>query len=327
MGLPENYHPSLDDPNAWVPYRYIPSKAAAIVFVIVFSITTFLHIFQLIKKRTWYFIPLVIGGFFEIIGYIGRIISIQDIWKLGPYIIQSLLLLVAPALFAASVYIILGRIILMVDGERYSLIRQKWLTKIFVTGDVLSFMVQGGATISSMHTGERLIIVGLVLQLVFFGLFIVVAGLFHYRLVNDTPSKSLSLPFRHSRRLTVSSTAPINGTRRVNIHELPWKSHLYVLYSASILILIRSLFRLIEYAQGNGGYLLKHEYFLYVFDAMLMFFTMVIFNWIHPSEITDCYKKRMTEEEGLGMHATRDAYLGTDNHESIRMDSSTKGAV
>jgi hypothetical protein len=57
---------------------------------------------------------------------------------------QSLLLLVAPALFAASIYIILGRIILLTDGEKHSLIRQKWLTKVFVAGDVLSFLMQSG---------------------------------------------------------------------------------------------------------------------------------------------------------------------------------------
>lgn len=59
---------------------------------------------------------------------------------------QSLLILIAPALFAVSIYIILGRIILLVDGERYSLVRQKWLTKFFVAGDVLSFMLQGAGT-------------------------------------------------------------------------------------------------------------------------------------------------------------------------------------
>lgn len=54
--------PALDDPNAYVLYRYYPSQVAAIVFVILFALTTILHIFQLIKKRTWYFIPLVVGG-------------------------------------------------------------------------------------------------------------------------------------------------------------------------------------------------------------------------------------------------------------------------
>lgn len=55
---------------------------------------------------------------------------------------QELLLLLAPALFAASIYMVLGRIILLVDGEKSSVIRSKWLTKLFVAGDVLSFLVQ-----------------------------------------------------------------------------------------------------------------------------------------------------------------------------------------
>ena len=79
----------------------------------------------------------------ETLGFVGRIISHNDLWALGPFIMQSLLILVAPALFGASIYIILGRIILLVDGERYSLVRKKWLTKFFVAGDVLSFMMQG----------------------------------------------------------------------------------------------------------------------------------------------------------------------------------------
>jgi hypothetical protein len=37
----------------------------------------------------------------------------------------------------------LGRIILITDGEQHSVIRGKWLTKIFVVGDVLSFIMQG----------------------------------------------------------------------------------------------------------------------------------------------------------------------------------------
>lgn len=37
----------------------------------------------------------------------------------------------------------LGRIILVLEAESHALIRKKWLTKIFVTGDMLSFLLQG----------------------------------------------------------------------------------------------------------------------------------------------------------------------------------------
>lgn len=63
-------------------------------------------------------------------------------WTIGPYVMQSTLLLIAPALFAASIYMELGRIIYLVKGQALSLIRVSWMTKIFVGGDVLSFLMQ-----------------------------------------------------------------------------------------------------------------------------------------------------------------------------------------
>ncbi|KAJ4988411.1 RTA1 like protein [Stagonosporopsis vannaccii] len=321
--------PALDDPNAYVLYRYYPSQVAAIIFVVLFALTTMLHIFQLVKKRTWYFIPLVVGGlckvYIETIGFVGRVLSKDDIWALGPFIMQSLLILVAPALFAASIYIILGRIILMVDGERYSMIRQKWLTKTFVAGDVLSFLMQGSGggimamgTLNSMELGEKIIIGGLFVQLIFFSLFVCVAGDFHRRLMKEIPIKKRYTPgalFRKTRHNRIdSSNTPIAAVLSCEaVHELPWKRHLYVLYATSALILVRSIFRVIEYIQGNAGYLLSHEVYLYIFDATLMFLVMALFNWVHPSEVTDLYKKRQSSHGTVELQQTRDEYLGNNN--------------
>lgn len=48
----------------------------------------------------------------------------------------------------------LGRIILMVKGERCALVRVNWMTKIFVAGDVLSFLMQAsGVSPPSSHVG------------------------------------------------------------------------------------------------------------------------------------------------------------------------------
>lgn len=46
----------------YVFYHYNPSFAAAIIFIILFFGSTLLHAFQLARKRTWYFIPFLIGG-------------------------------------------------------------------------------------------------------------------------------------------------------------------------------------------------------------------------------------------------------------------------
>lgn len=54
--------------------------------------------------------------------------------KVMPYVIQSLLILLAPILFAASLYMTLSRVIRAVDGGSYSPIAPRWLTRIFVAG-------------------------------------------------------------------------------------------------------------------------------------------------------------------------------------------------
>ncbi|KAL3428546.1 RTA1 like protein-domain-containing protein [Aspergillus tetrazonus] len=251
----------------WAYYRYYPSEAAAILFTILFAITTFVHLYQLIRHRTWFFIPFVIGGYFEWVGYIGRILSSDESpnWSMGPYIQQTLLLLLAPALFAASIYMMLGRIVVLLDAEHLCIFKKKWLTKFFVAGDILSFTVQaaGGGimasgTLSAVHNGEKVVITGLVIQILFFGFFIITCAIFNRR-VNWDPTE-----------------------RAVEFASL-WRKRIRILYAANILIMIRSVFRLIEYAMGNNGYLLRREAFLYVFDGVLMLAVMVLFNVVHPS--------------------------------------------
>ncbi|KAF2088812.1 RTA1 like protein [Saccharata proteae CBS 121410] len=259
-------------------YRYDPSMAAAVIFIALFGLTTALHCFQMIRSRTWFFIPFIIGGIFEIIGYIGRAMSAQQAsgeWTTGPYIMQTTLLLVAPALFAASIYMELGRIVLLIDGNSHLLLRRTWMTKFFVAGDVLSFFMQaagGGIMASSkkssaIDTGSNVIVGGLFVQLIFFGFFMVAAVLFHSRMRKVPTALS-------------------------KVHA--WQKHLFALYGASLLILTRSIVRTVEYLQGYDGYIISREWYLYVFDATLIFLMMVVMNVIHPGEIARSLKGAIT---------------------------------
>jgi hypothetical protein len=103
-----------------------------------------------------------------------------------PYIIQNFFILVAPTLFAASIYMTLGRIIRSVRAEKHSLIRLDRLTKTFVLADVMSFLVQGGSAglmfqSSTVKVGECMVVVGLFIQIVMFGLFAFTAMIFQVR--------------------------------------------------------------------------------------------------------------------------------------------------
>ena len=52
----------MEGPTTFHLYAYTPSLAAAIIFIILFALTTTLHTYQLIKTRAWYLIPIAIGG-------------------------------------------------------------------------------------------------------------------------------------------------------------------------------------------------------------------------------------------------------------------------
>ena len=59
-------------------YYYEPSMPAAIIFVVLFGLATLLHMFQMLKSRTWFLIPFVIGCIFEAMGYAGRVGSAAE---------------------------------------------------------------------------------------------------------------------------------------------------------------------------------------------------------------------------------------------------------
>lgn len=195
----------------------------------------------------------------ETIGYCGRIWSHFDTTVVGGFVMQAIPILIAPALFAASIYMILGRLIRTLRAEHLFFIPVKWVTRIFVIGDVTSFTlqaggggIQAGGTLELYNLGEKIIVAGLFLQLLFFGFFVIASITFHLRLSKSPTAVALHGP----------------------VH---WKRYLWILYITSGLILVRSVFRVIEYLQGNDGYIIAHEVFLYIFDMALMLLVMIIF--------------------------------------------------
>lgn len=262
-------------------WHYVPSLFAAIIFIVIFLLLTIAHGYRMHQKRLWFCSPIVIGGLskfpvittdfimltppVEVVGYVGRTMAHNATDKLLPYIIQSIFTLLPPVLFAATIYMILGRIIRAARGEECSLIRVSRLTKIFVWGDVVSFLVQGnGASLMSISSlasmGQWIVIGGLAIQILMFGYFILAAVTFQYRYERRS-SKSLNLPWTG------------------------WKESLYMIYGVSALIMVRSVFRVLEFVLGTDGYPMSHEWTLYVFDTILMAGVMALLLVYYPDRI------------------------------------------
>jgi len=84
-----------------------------------------------------------------------------------------------------------------------------------------------------------------------------------------------------------------------------------VLYSTSAAITVRSIFRVIEYIQGNGGCLLRNEVWLSIFDSVLIAAVVIAFNVAHPAVVIlsdgrkQAYADRAESTQGLEMEMER----------------------
>lgn len=209
----------------------------------------------------------------EVVGYIGRILAYDETGALLPYILQSIFLLLAPILFAATLYMTLGRVIRSADvgggAPRMSMLPARWVTRVFVTADVVSFFIQAGGagllvqakSTSATKTGQNIIVGGLVFQLVAFALFIVSGVVFNIRFNNN------------------------KYDTRVANQSIPIQGILNMMYITSILIMIRNIVRAAEYAMGQDSYLLTNEWTIYVLDGSLMLFVMIAFAVKYPSQL------------------------------------------
>ncbi|KAM0273143.1 hypothetical protein ACHAQH_008463 [Verticillium albo-atrum] len=145
------------------------------------------------------------------------------------------------------------------------------------------FIVGGGKLVNAetdddRSAGEFIIIGGLVVQMLFFSLFIAVACTFHLKVKKGPEARDVRINTRWERLMIAS-------------------------YVASILILIRSLFRLIEYAMGHDPELQSKEVYIYILDGLPMLAATTLFNFIHPSHYLTT-KKDSTDASNSEMKLT-----------------------
>ncbi|GFF25675.1 hypothetical protein IFM61606_09516 [Aspergillus udagawae] len=265
-------------------YNYDPSVAASVIFAVVFGSSAALHIWQaFIKARAWFFTAFVIGSIMMALGYLCRAISAKSPSSLGPYICQSLLILLPPSLYAATIYMLYGRIVRCTRQPELSTISPTKVTKVFVTGDILAFILQcsggGMMAISGLSSiGEKVLVFGLFVQLIFFGFFLFISVKFALRL-RRIPSK---------------------------VPGGAWKTLLYILYTMAALIIFRCLYRIVEFVQGHSGYLVSHEIYMYLFDTLPMLIVQVPFHCWKPYNMLDARDAVMGSSESYvnlqGLH-------------------------
>ena len=198
-----------------------------------------------------------------------------------------MLILGCAPLLAATVYMTLDRFARALRAEKYTIIRLRWVTKIYVLIDIASFVCQmAGSAMqtsndpSGVQLGQHIVIGGLIVQLIALGWFIFETSILHIRLSNGPTAITLKDP------------------------SISWKPTLWTVRCVSVLIFIRSLYRLIEFVGGSDSTFAKHEVFLYIFDASLLSISVFLFVVVHPGRLfKKCHRlgAHLSDGEGAGM--------------------------
>jgi hypothetical protein len=182
---------------------------------------------------------------------------------------QNLLILAAAPFLAATLYMSMGRIVIALDARRHSPISPRWLTKIYVLIDTLCVVSQlvGSVLPASGNAdliilSQRIILGGIITQLIALTIFLFTCWRVH-RGCRQDPDKvdDVLKPF------------------------IRWENHFRAIYLVTVLLILRSIVRSVEYLQGDGGFVVMHEAFIYSCDAALMWLVMVVFLVIHPQRL------------------------------------------
>ncbi|GAA6006007.1 RTA1 domain-containing protein [Rhodotorula paludigena] len=256
----------MSDSGEWSYYAYKPSYGLAYMGIACFAVLFLVQAGLLARYRTYYMIPFLIGMLGETLGYAFRRVSSDHLTgrgkALGFYVCQELLLILSPAFMCASYYMCFGRLIQFV-GETWTPIPSKWVTATFVTVDVVSIVVQGagGSLFASddpdtFSKAKPILLVGFIIQIIGLGLFSIFAGIYHLR------------------------------ARRAAVPPGGWTKCLYTLYAGCVCVLVRGIFRTIEFGTGTGGdekgYLLSIEAWLYGLEFAPILLAGIILSLSYP---------------------------------------------
>ncbi|KAI0517646.1 RTA1-domain-containing protein [Xylaria bambusicola] len=264
------FGPVVNGTMVVVFYQYRPSEIAGYAFLGLFAIATLAHIVYLFILRAWWFIPFILGGIAEVFGYYGRALSHDQPDVVGPWILQNLLLLTAPPLISATIYMTLGRLATAVDSRRCLPVTPRLLTPLYVLLDVGVVGTQLAGSVlpasgepSAIELSKKLVLSGLLAQAVALTIFILIAWFVEHRI------KQISSP-----------TIVLNDNTLAH-----WGNHFRAIQGVTLLIIVRSIVRTVEYVQGPDGFVISHEAFIYIFDAVLMWLVMAIYTVLHPGRL------------------------------------------
>lgn len=273
--MPRGYtDPSFPNPNgpqdaSIVIYGYTPSLVLAVVGAVSFAIVTLVHMGQILRHKSWYFSILVLGAAMEIVGYIFRgLSSRKDPYNVIYFVVQYFFIVCAPVFLSAAIYVVLSRFIQMA-GRTFAPLPPKVIIIVFVILDVVTTGIQvaGAALIGHAESDGRdsstpnnILLSGLAIQVFSFAVFFTLLCITVLRVAQHKDSEAWA-------------------------KSRPAVCVLFALVLSSLLVELRTIFRLIETAQGVFGYLSSHEAYFGCLEYLPIILAVGTWNIFHPGRL------------------------------------------
>jgi len=282
--------------------NYLPSLAGNALYMAIFSLLLFVNLlFGIRYKTTTFTIWMSLGLIGEAVGYVGRIMLHNNIFSFNAFLIYLVPLTIAPAFVTACIYLCLARIISIMDPNlTYTRLKPKVYTTIFVTFDFIALVLQGaggGITSTGNDTttdllGVNVMIAGLAFQIFSLVVFIALCSDFAWRFyrASGTGSAPSSGPMLENnstyvlldKNETSISTTPTLATLDHVRRSRMFKGLILALACATILILIRSCYRLAELRGGFHGTLANNEVLFMILEGPMIIISVLLLNVFHP---------------------------------------------
>jgi hypothetical protein len=273
------------DKNGYVPewacnanYNYYPSFIAALIFTIIFGLTTSIHLYQAFAYKKFRLCwTLLMGAIWELTSFAIRTVSTKHQQNTALATISQILVLLAPLWVNAFVYMVMGRVIyFFVPEKKVFGIKGIKIAKIFVWLDVLSFITQvGGGVLISPGADQSTLMIGI-------HVYMGGIGFQEFCILIFT---SIAIKFFIDARARERTDA---GNQILDDRPRNWRKLLYVMFTVLALITTRIIFRLVEFASGldpSKNPIPFHEVYFFVLDALPMFVALVLFNVVHPGHV------------------------------------------
>ncbi|KAF9992295.1 hypothetical protein BGZ79_003274, partial [Entomortierella chlamydospora] len=268
---------------------YDPSKAGNTIFGVVYLILGITYLYYIFRHKNKWALCLPIGAIASSIGFFMRLTLDPDNFELTKFAAQQLFVVVSPSAFLAFNYMLYGRFITAIDPKfgndtksgskmeksQFSFIPPLIVGRTFVISDIVTFLIQCGAggmqaagnkDASLASLGDKLFLIGVSVQGISYLVFTLLLTVAFIRLIDDRKRNYPNQLQKGWTGLDKQTLMVVSG-----------------LYFSSIFIIIRSVYRIIEFKQGYAGYLISHEIYLFILDAAPLVFAIGVWAFVWPT--------------------------------------------